>query len=456
MTDFPYIEFWGATGTVTGSKYLLNTGEKKILIDCGLFQGEKEIRRRNRTPPPFEPENLDAVILTHAHIDHSGYLPALIKRGFKGPVYSTEATRDLCAILLPDSGYLKEKHAEYANKKGFSKHSPAVPLYTQRDGQEALSYFKPRPFHKTIDLAPGLKFKFLRAGHILGAAIVSLHCGGRHIVFSGDLGRMNSVTMPPPDHVQEVDYLIVESTYGDMVHGKQNPQDALFDIIQPAVARGGSIIIPCFAVGRTQTLLYHLSQMARDGRLPNIPVFLDSPMAINTSDIYCKYPLDHKFDSAQCRDIFDIATYVRTVDDSKALTASPYPKIVLSAAGMATGGRVLHHLKAYIEDERNAVVFTGFQARGTRGEALVNGADNIRIFGRQFEVNAEIHQLDMLSAHADNRELMGWLKSIGQAPNETFVTHGEPGPASALAQDIHNELHWDVTIPDYGSRFGLK
>lgn len=404
----------------------------------------------------FDPKGIDAVILTHAHIDHSGYLPVLMKGGFSGPVYCTQATRDLCAILLPDSGYLHEKHAQYANKKGFSKHSPALPLYTQRDGQEVLSLFKPHPFHKTISLGPGLQLKFLRAGHILGAAIVSLHVEGRHIVFSGDLGRPHSPTMPNPDAVLDVDYLILESTYGDSLHEKADPQDSLMEIINPVALRGGSILIPCFAVGRTQSLLFHLNALKEDNRIADIPIFLDSPMAINASELFCRHPLDHKFNTETCRDIFDVATYVNTVEDSKAITHSRYPKIVLSASGMATGGRILHHLKATLSDQRNAVIFTGFQASGTRGEALINGADYIRIHGQNFEVNAEIYQLNMLSAHADRREILGWLKDFNHHPNHTFVTHGEPESAAALKGHIETDLHWLVSVAEHGQCAVLK
>ncbi len=452
----PTLEFWGATGTVTGSKYLLNTGDKRILIDCGLFQGEKAIRRRNWIPLPFDPRDLDSVILTHAHIDHSGYLPVLMKEGFNGPIYSTEATRDLCAILLPDSGYLKEKYADLANHKGFSRHTPAKPLYTERDGQEVLSLFQPQPFHKALSLGPGLKLKFLRAGHILGASILSLHVGGRHIVFSGDLGRQNSPTMPTPDFVQDVDYLVVESTYGDSLHSHDDPEDVLADIINKVASRSGTVIIPSFAVGRTQTLLFHLSELKRKGLIPEMPVYLDSPMAINASNLFCRYPLDHRFHADECRHIFDVATYVRTVEDSKALTTNPFPKIILSASGMATGGRVLHHMKAYIDDPKSAIIFAGFQAKGTRGEALVNGADYIRIHGHYIEVKAEIHQLDMLSAHADSGEILTWLNNFDHAPNQTFVTHGEAEPAEALKLKIENQLHWSAIIPEYGHCAVLK
>jgi len=456
MSDYPYIEFWGAAGTVTGSKYLIHTGEQKILIDCGLFQGEKEVRKLNRKAMPFDPKELDAVILTHAHIDHSGYLPALMKSGFEGPIYCTEATYDLCRILLPDSGYLKEKQAKYANQKGFSKHKPALPLYTLKDAQEVLSLFKRQPFHETLNLGPGLNVKFLRAGHILGAAILSLHVGGRHIVFSGDLGRPYSPTMSAPDNVLDVDYLILESTYGDRVHEKSDPEDALLDIIAPVTAEGGTVLIPCFAVGRTQTLLFHLSKLKDAGHLKNVPVFLDSPMAINASKMFCRHPLDHKFNVETCRDIFGVATYVNEVEESKALNTNSYPKIILSASGMATGGRVLHHLKNYIEDPRNAIVFTGFQAKGTRGEALVNGADHIRVHGRDLRVKAKIQQLDMLSAHADRREILGWLETFNHSPNKTFLTHGEPDSALALKDLISESLHWQVKIPEYGERVSLK
>lgn len=452
----PQIEFWGATGTVTGSKYLLRAGDYTALIDCGLFQGDKTLRQRNWQAPPFDPAKIDAVILSHAHIDHSGYIPLLIKRGFTGQIYCTSATQDLCEILLPDSGFLQEKHADYANNMGFSRHNPAMPLYTEQDARKSLSFFNSIPFHTKIELTSGFHFKFLRAGHILGASIICIDVMGRRMVFSGDLGRFNSPTLPVPDTPCNVDFLVLESTYGAKIHSHETIENRLADIISKTVQRGGTVIIPCFAVGRTQIILYYLHKLKSSGILEDVPVFLDSPMAINASDIYCRHPLDHKFSTGDCQAIFNVAQYVRSVDASKELTKSAFPKIILSASGMATGGRVLHHLKSYLSDEKNAVIFTGFQAQGTRGEALVNGAETIRIHGLDIPVRADVWQFDELSAHADRQEIMTWLRQFNRAPRRVFITHGEPEQSYALSKAIRAQLAWSTHIPNYGESVSLS
>jgi len=399
----------GAARTVTGSCFEVAAGRKRLLVDCGLFQGFKPLRLRNWAPFPVDPKSIDTVVLTHAHLDHTGYLPLLIKQGFAGPVICTEATRDLCAILLPDSGHLLEKDAEFANRHGYSKHRPALPLYTQEDAEAALESFKPVDFNEQRSFASGIQLRFLPAGHILGAAIVELSIAGTKIVFSGDIGRPNSPTMLDPTPVKQADYLFVESTYGNRTHDPRDPEDALADVIVRTVGRGGTVLIPAFAVGRAQTLMFHLHRLKVARRIPDVPIFLDSPMAVNVTDLLCKYLPYHKLDAEQCRLTCAVARYVRDSEASKALDRDPMPKIIISASGMATGGRIVHHLKYYAPDRKNTVLFAGFQAGGTRGAAMTAGADSVKIHGQYVPVRAEIANLDMLSAHADASEILGWL-----------------------------------------------
>lgn len=450
------LHFLGGVGTVTGSKYLLEVDDGRVLVDCGLFQGFKQLRLRNWAPLPVDPKSIDAVVLTHAHLDHSGYLPLLVKKGFSGPVICTEATRDLCGILLPDSGYLQEKDAEYANRHGFSKHRPALPLYTLEDAKVSLERFAPIAFQQEREIADGLSVRFLAAGHILGAAIVEVKCGGLTVVFSGDLGRPGSATMVDPAAVRSADYLVVESTYGDRLHERHDAEEALAAVITRTAARGGTVLVPAFAVGRTQSLLFHLERLKAAKRIPDVPVFLDSPMAINASEVFCDHLGEHRLTASQCRKACGVARYVREVEDSKALDRDAMPKVIVSASGMATGGRVLHHLKHYAPDSRNTILFTGFQAGGTRGAAMTAGADRVKIHGDYVPVRAEVANLQMLSAHADADEIMDWLGHFAAPPRLTFVTHGEPAASDALRRRIVEQLGWDCTVPDYREEVELR
>jgi len=443
------LTFLGAAGTVTGSKYLLESGGRRLLVDCGLFQGYKALRLKNWAPLTVDPHSIAAVVLTHAHLDHSGYLPLLVKNGFRGPIFCTEATRQLCEILLPDSGHLQEADAEFANRHRFSKHTPALPLYTVEDAQRSLHYLKPVAFDAATKLPGGATGLWRRAGHILGAASVEIDWDSVTTVFSGDVGRYDDPMMFDPAPVARADYLVVESTYGDRRHESTSAEDALADIINRTVHRGGTVILPAFAVGRAQIVLYYIEKLKRGGRVPAaLPIFLDSPMAIDASEIFCANRDDHRLSAEECRAFHKGVTYVRTAEESKALTASPMPKVVISASGMATGGRVLHHLKQYAPDPRSAIVFAGFQAGGTRGAAMVAGAESVKIHGAYVPVKAEVHNLAMLSAHADCDELMRWLRGFQKPPRRTFVTHGEPTGSDALRHRIEEELHWACEVPE--------
>lgn len=442
------LHFLGAAGTVTGSKYLLELGRRRFLIDCGLFQGYKPLRLRNWASLPVEAQTIEAVILSHAHIDHSGYLPLLVKKGFKGKVYCTPATRDLCGILLPDSGHLQEEEARYANRKGYSKHHPAEPLYTEDEARASLKHLHSVRFGADVDLGSGIVLRFLSAGHILGAAIVELRIKGQRLVFSGDLGRPNDLIMKPPTQLEGADWLLVESTYGDRLHNPADPRVQLAEVIRRTAAHGGVVLIPTFAVGRAQALLYLIHLLREQGEIPPVPVFLNSPMAIDATELWRAHHSEHRLTLAQCEAMRDGVTLVNSVDDSIALNARRGPMVILAASGMATGGRVLHHLKAFAGDARNVVLFAGYQAGGTRGAAMLAGAKFIKIHGEQIAVRASIEMIDNLSAHADSDELMDWLRAFRQAPKRTFVVHGEPTAADALRRRIQDELHWGVDMAE--------
>lgn len=440
----------GGAGTVTGSKHLLEFNGRRLLIDCGLFQGIKGLRELNWAKFPVDPSSIEAVILTHAHLDHSGYLPKLVRDGFRGQIYSSHATKDVAEIILKDSGFLQEKDAEYANRKGFSKHKPASPLYGVRDAERTMEYFAPIPMHVPTRLPCGAILTLRRAGHILGANTAEIQWGGQRIVFSGDLGRFDDAVMVDPDEVHEADYVVIESTYGDRRHQPSNPLEVLGGIIERTTQRGGTIVIPAFAVGRAQTLLYYLWRLKEVGRIPNVPIYLDSPMAINASGLLCAHPDDHRLSPEICRGACDVATYVREVETSKELSASRMPKVIISASGMATGGRVLHHLKAFAPHRQNTILFSGYQASGTRGRAMVEGATEVKIHGEWYPVRAEVADLPMLSAHADSDELLRWLGGFRSAPNRTFIVHGEPPASEALSARIRGELAWESHVPQQG------
>lgn len=446
------ITFLGAADTVTGSKYLVQHGQERVLVDCGLFQGFKQLRLRNRTPLPVAPDQIGAVVLTHAHLDHSGYLPLLAKEGFAGKVYASAGTRDLCKILLPDSGHLQEEDAFFANRHGFSKHNPALPLYTRQDALDCLPLITAVDLHKNYDILPGWKLTFFGAGHILGACSALLEVAGRRILFSGDVGRPHDVLMHPPEAPPAADTVLIESTYGDRQHPPDTLAHELGQALQRLAARGGVAVVPVFAVGRAQALIHVIAQLKADGVVPkHLPVFLDSPMAVHTTQLYSRHMGEHRLSSPQTQALTHTATMVSTTDESRALASRHGPMVILSASGMATGGRVLHHLAQHAGKPRNMVILTGFQAAGTRGARLAAGERSLRIHGRDVEVNAEVVQLESASAHADASELLQWLRQMPQAPAQVYVVHGEASAADALRCRIERELGWRAAVPEHGS-----
>lgn len=443
------IRFLGAAQTVTGSKYLIESGGKRILVDCGLFQGLKELRLRNWADFPIEPRSIDAVVLTHAHIDHTGFIPRLVKLGFPGPIYCSTATADLCKILLPDSGKLQEEEAAYASKRGFSKHTPALPLYTFEEAKRAVKLFRPVDFERDFELPGGLTCRLRPSGHILGSSFVVISDGKRNIVFSGDLGRPDDLIFRPPVAIESADYLVIESTYGNRVHPKQDAIAQLEAALVPVLRRKGVVVVPAFAVGRSQALLYCLYRLKKEGRIPNVPVFLNSPMSINAGGIFCDHLGEHRLSPEECEGTCEVARYVSSVEESKELNSKHGPMIILSASGMATGGRVLHHIKAFGPDSKNMILLVGYQGAGTRGAALLNGAKTLRIHGEDVAIRAEVAVVNGLSGHADQAEILGWLSKFAHPPKHTFVTHGDVEPAKALQLKIEKELGWEASVPKY-------
>jgi metallo-beta-lactamase family protein len=442
------IEFLGAAGTVTGSKYLVSEGATRVLVDCGLYQGLKQLRLRNWSPPPLDPARLDAVILTHAHLDHSGYLPALVKQGFGGPVYCTEPTRDLCGILLPDSGHLQEEDAHYANRKRFSKHEPALPLYTEEEAARVLPQLRTVALGREFEVGT-LTVRLQRAGHILGAASALVQGAERSVLFSGDLGRVDDLLMYPPDPPGRPDWVVCESTYGDRNHGGADPVAAVAEVLQRTTDRGGTLLIPSFAVGRAQTLLFCLHEIFARGIAERLPVFVNSPMATDVTELYERYVDFHKLGPKECAAVCDVATYTRSTDESRKLSALRGRMVIISASGMATGGRVLHHLKALAPDSHNTILLPGFQAAGTRGEALAHGAEALKIHGEYVPVRAEVVHLEMFSAHADQGQLLDWLGACVRPPRGVVLVHGEPVAADTLRRRIGETLGLPVRVAEY-------
>jgi metallo-beta-lactamase family protein len=472
------ITFLGAAQTVTGSKHLLDTGTAKVLVDAGLFQGLKELRERNWQAFPVAPAQIDAIVLTHAHLDHCGYLPKLVKEGFKGRVFCTPGTQDLCRIVLPDSGRIQEEDADNANRNGFSRHKPALPLYTENDAFRAITQLQPVGYDRPIPVAPGIEVEFINAGHLLGSAYARIRFEGRTVLFGGDLGRFGRPVLPDPTMVDGADYLVVESTYGNRVHEADDGGAKLADVVNATAARGGRIIVPAFAIGRVEELLYWLKRLEDERKIPVLPVFVDSPMAIEALARY-RQRIDELDPDLQPEVRDDKAPHgsadrdehrearrqhaqrerqlcafcterfrtISTGAESKELTRSRMPAIVISSSGMATGGRVLHHLKAALPDPRNTALFVGYQSAGTRGRQLVDGGKTVKIHGQIVPVNAQIATIESMSAHADSLEILRWLGAFVKPPATTFIVHGEPHAMEALSQAIAGKLKWATKIP---------
>lgn len=457
------IKFLGANGTVTGSRTLIKYGNFQLLIDCGMFQGPKEIRQKNwEEVPDFE--GVDAVVLTHAHVDHSGYLPKLVKEGFEGPIYASEATVDLCELILRDSAHLQVEDAKYLNRKKKTHYHPALPLYDEQDAEAAIGKLKSCPMNTWVELTKGLSFKFSRAGHILGSSVIQLSMemgnGVRLITFSGDLGHDRQHVIKGPEAPSVTDYLVLESTYGDRCQPKVDSADELEPIIKRTLARGGVVVIPAFAVGRTQEILYLLSLLEREKRIPSVPVFVDSPMANNATNIYLRHPEELKLDLVEGHFRQPIYPHdfkaINSVDDSMLLNMSDGPMIVVSAAGMLTGGRILHHLKRRLPHPENTVIFVGYQVEETKGRLLKQGLPTIRIHKEDIMVEAEITSISSLSAHADSSELVKWVQRLPKKPKHIFLNHGEPAASKALQYRLKSELQVDVSIPQYASEHFIE
>ncbi|WP_224360945.1 MBL fold metallo-hydrolase RNA specificity domain-containing protein [Hyalangium versicolor] len=450
------IHFLGAAGTVTGSKFLLEHEGQRVLVDCGLFQGRKELRQLNWEPLPVPVSSLDAIVLTHAHIDHTGGLPRVVRDGYTGPVYCTSGTRDLSALLLPDSAHLQEEEARYANKEHFSRHAPALPLYGVADAERTVKLMETFGYERPKQILPGITLTFYRAGHILGSAVCAfdLKSTGQRVVFSGDLGRYNAPILRDPEGVKAATTLVVESTYGNREHGETQPQEALCNAVKRAFDRRGMVIIPAFAIGRTQELLYHLRNLEEAGRIPEMDVFVDSPMACDATPIYLAHPEEHDL---AMKDLVErgktpLATrrtrFVTSPNDSKRLNMQEGPGIIISASGMATGGRVLHHLKHRLPDARNTVLFVGYQSEGTRGRRLLDGEKELKIHGQMIPVEADIRVVSGFSAHADWTETLRWMEGFESPPRQTLLVHGEPAALQALKQRVEAK-GWNAAVPQY-------
>ena len=474
-----YIQFLGAAGTVTGSKHLINTGDAsgksgfQVLIDCGLFQGPKEWRERNWRDTPVPAKEIDAVILTHAHLDHCGWIPRLVKEGFRGTIYASSPTIDLCGIILPDSGHLQEEDADFYNKTQKSKHTPALPLYTFEEAQDALQYFKPVKVGQTLQLSSELSFRFVPAAHILGSCMaeISLHANGvtRSLLFTGDIGRVREHKVAPgkvvhsgPMEGEAADFLVMESTYGNRVHPKEDPLPELARLITDTAKRGGSVIVPAFAIERTQKFVFILKHLIESGQVPRIPVFCDSPMAIKAVEIFLKHDEEYSEETrAMIRTYGSPLTwpgfvFASTPEESKKINANSVPAVIISSSGMATGGRILHHLAQRLPDPRNLVLFIGFQAPGTRGFAIKSGTEEIKIFGDYVPIRAQVAALEQFSDHADPPELLQWLRTFRNRPGTTYLVHGEPVASQQLRQTMTNELGWTVEIASYLEKIELR
>jgi metallo-beta-lactamase family protein len=459
------LTFWGATGTTTGSRFLLEIDGRSFLIECGMFQGAKEDRLKNWDRFPVNPSTVERVIFTHAHFDHTGYFPKFCREGFKGIAHCTYATREFCRLLFLDSAHLQEEDARWANKKGYSKHKPAKPLYNTADAEKSLDHLSPLQYGEDLYLDGDIRIKIKDAGHILGSGLVDIKTRtgkeSRKIVFSGDLGRPSRRFLRDPNQVFNVDYLVVESTYGNRLHDNKDPLEELVRVINQSVDRGGVLVVPSFAIGRTQNLLYVIRELEESGRIPSLPVYIDSPMAIDATEVFEKRISDMNIASRLARingvDIFrpKKLNICSSREQSKAINEIDKGAIIIASSGMVTGGRILHHMVHRLPDEKNTVLFIGYQARGTRGRSMIEKAETVKIHGRQIPIAAKIESILGFSGHADYNEILAWLTGFNRPPEKTFIVHGEPESSQAMAERIKDKLGWDVTIPEYGQGFEL-
>jgi metallo-beta-lactamase family protein len=453
------LTFLGATGTVTGSRFLIGINHRKYLVDCGLFQGHRSLEEKNWVPFPIDADKIDGILITHTHVDHTGFLPRLVREGFQGPIYTTASTSSLMQIVLPDSGHLQEQEAEFANKKGYSHYKPALPLYTVVNAEATLKKLRPLQFHEPLALDE-CKAIWRPAGHILGSGIIEVELNSPSkpivVVFSGDLGRYDGQIMKPPYSVKKADYLIVESTYGNRLHNEEPIEDVLEPIIREIVDKSGVLLIPAFAIGRTEKVLYHLRILEDQKRIPILPVYVDSPMAIDANQIYRQFDDEHNLDPNLLEDESKnpLSThntrFIRDVEGSKSLNTRPGPAIIISASGMCNGGRVVHHLKWRLPVKRNTILFVGYQAEGTRGRMLLEGAKELTIHGERVPVRAQIRSVDALSGHGDWKDILLWLGGFQKPPKKTFIVHGEPQSSQAMQGHIREQLGWDAVIPEQG------
>lgn len=450
------LQFLGGAGTVTGSKYLITCSDSKILVDCGLFQGLKSLRLKNWDDLHIRAHDIQAIILTHAHIDHSGYIPRLIKSGFRGKIFCTPATKDLCKILLPDAGYLMEEEAEYLNRTKHTKHKPALALYTEKEAKRSIENFVGVPLNTRHTVDQKISFEFYNAGHILGAASVVLTIDGRKIAFSGDIGRLDDDILYPPAVLPKVDYLVTESTYGNRRHEDTSVETELENTINDAFKNRGVVVIPAFAVGRSQSLMFYIWQLKKMNRIPDIPIYLNSPMATDVTELLLRYKDLHKLSEEDCVKMCKVVKYITTSDESIKLNEKSGPMVIISASGMLSGGRVLHHLKAFGPDPKNTILLTGYQAAGTRGEALEHGAKEVKVHGQYIPIRAQVKTLHNISAHADYTEIIKWLSQSKMNPQKVFITHGEASASDELRRRLNEKFGWNCTVPELGSKVLLE
>jgi len=449
------IQFLGGAGTVTGSKTLIEYKGKRILIDCGLFQGLKHLRELNRQSFPIDPSSIDAIILTHAHLDHSGYIPAMIKHGFAGDIHCTYPTMELTEIILRDSAKIQEEDAERANRRNYSRHEKSLPLYTQEDVEQTLKYFKPHDYSEWVIINEYMKFQLHNAGHILGSAMIELKVVSKVFLFTGDIGRKDPMLLYPPKKIDVVDYLIVESTYGDRIHKIEDVKTALFDIIHETYTKGGILMIPSFAVERTQELIYLIHQLRQERKMPPISIYLDSPMGVKSSLVFDKYPHYQDIPKFDADAMYGAVKFVSNYEESKAVVKDKKPKLILAGSGMLEGGRILHYLNNHGQNENNTILFVGFQAMGTRGRDLVMGNQHIKFFGEYHHIKCQIKSISSMSAHADRNEMINWMRSFKKPIKTVFLNHGEPHQSNAFRVKIESEFNWLVKVPQLNETYEI-